>query len=254
MNVLSLFDGISCGRLALERAKVPIDWYYASETNRHFISISSRHYPNSVNLGDVDRINLKLLPQIDLITGDIVVRHIPLFFEFYYILEKLRELNPNIKFLFSISQPVSDGIKLITRYLKVEPVVISTNLAYNSLVNVYWANWTIHKPQIDAVHIADICEENVAKKYYLNGQENVFNNIVEVRPCDDVSFLTKGHMLLGSDGSLRAFTPLEYERLRKMPDGYTEGIPDKYRYMAVGGGWDIDILANIFSQMPTGDK
>ena len=53
MNVLSLFDGMSCGRLALERAEIPVDNYYAAEIDKHAIKVSMANYPDTVQLGDV---------------------------------------------------------------------------------------------------------------------------------------------------------------------------------------------------------
>ncbi|MBQ4123131.1 DNA cytosine methyltransferase, partial [bacterium] len=72
MNVLSLFDGISCGQLALERANIKVDNYYASEINQNCIQLTQRHFPNTIQLGDVCKIDdnvLKTLPKIDLLIG-----------------------------------------------------------------------------------------------------------------------------------------------------------------------------------------
>lgn len=54
MKVLSLFDGISCGYLALQRAGIPIDAYYASEIDNTCIKVSQKHFPNIIRLGDVN--------------------------------------------------------------------------------------------------------------------------------------------------------------------------------------------------------
>jgi site-specific DNA-cytosine methylase len=59
MNVLSLFDGISCGQVALERAGVPVENYYASEIKKNAIKVTMLHYPNTIQLGDVRNINFK---------------------------------------------------------------------------------------------------------------------------------------------------------------------------------------------------
>lgn len=70
INVLSLFDGISCGRIALERANIPVDNYYASEIDKSAINISKSNYPNIIQLGDVCDVKgvvLENLPKIDLI-------------------------------------------------------------------------------------------------------------------------------------------------------------------------------------------
>jgi site-specific DNA-cytosine methylase len=56
MNVLSLFDGISCGQEALKRAGIKVDNYFASEIDKHAIKIAMKNYPNTIQLGDVTKI------------------------------------------------------------------------------------------------------------------------------------------------------------------------------------------------------
>ena len=63
MNVLSLFDGISCGQIALERAGIEVANYYASETDTNAITITQRNYPNTVQLGDVKELTAEKLEQ-----------------------------------------------------------------------------------------------------------------------------------------------------------------------------------------------
>jgi len=69
MNVLSLFDGLSCGQIALERAGITVDNYYASEVDKHAIKVTQHNYPNTIQLGDVTQIKSENLPQIDLLIG-----------------------------------------------------------------------------------------------------------------------------------------------------------------------------------------
>ena len=69
MNVLSLFDGLSCGQIALERAGVEVNNYYASEIDKHAIKVTQHNYPNTIQLGDVTQIKGEGLPQIDLLIG-----------------------------------------------------------------------------------------------------------------------------------------------------------------------------------------
>ena len=69
INVLSLFDGISCGQVALERAGIKVDKYFASEIDKYSIQVTQKNYPNTIQLGDVTKIKLKDLPKIDLIIG-----------------------------------------------------------------------------------------------------------------------------------------------------------------------------------------
>ena len=55
MNVLSLFDGISCGRLALDRANIKYDRYYSSEIDKHAIDVATRNYPDTIQIGDIKK-------------------------------------------------------------------------------------------------------------------------------------------------------------------------------------------------------
>lgn len=63
MNVLSLFDGISCSQIALNRAGIKYDNYFASEIDKHAIKVTQQHYPNTIQLGDVSKITGKDLPK-----------------------------------------------------------------------------------------------------------------------------------------------------------------------------------------------
>lgn len=70
LNVLSLFDGISCGRVALERANIQINKYYASEINENSIKIAKKNYPDTIELGDVRNLSVNQIEEkIDLIIG-----------------------------------------------------------------------------------------------------------------------------------------------------------------------------------------
>jgi site-specific DNA-cytosine methylase len=69
MNVLSLFDGMSCGRLALDRAGIKVENYFASEIDQYAIKVAMKNYPDTFQLGDVTNIKADSLPQIDLLIG-----------------------------------------------------------------------------------------------------------------------------------------------------------------------------------------
>ena len=69
MNVLSLFDGISCGQIALERIGIKSDQYFSSEIDEYAIKIVQKRYPNTMQLGDVAKVKGENLPRIDLLMG-----------------------------------------------------------------------------------------------------------------------------------------------------------------------------------------
>ena len=69
MNVLRLFDGISCGQVALERAGIKVDRYYASEIKPIAIQVTQSNYPDTIQIGDVTKVKAEDLPKIDLMIG-----------------------------------------------------------------------------------------------------------------------------------------------------------------------------------------
>ena len=69
MNILSLFDGISGARIALERLNIPITNYYASEIDKYAIKVSKENYPDIIHLGDIKDVKASDLPKIDLLIG-----------------------------------------------------------------------------------------------------------------------------------------------------------------------------------------
>ncbi len=69
MRVLSLFDGISCGRVALDRAGIPVETYYASEIHQPAITVAQKNYPSTIQLGDVTKVDGTQLGEIDLLIG-----------------------------------------------------------------------------------------------------------------------------------------------------------------------------------------
>ena len=69
MNVLSLFDGMSCGQLALDQLGIKVDNYYAAEIDKYAMQIAKKNYPNTIHLGDVTSVYAQHLPKIDLLMG-----------------------------------------------------------------------------------------------------------------------------------------------------------------------------------------
>ena len=104
LTVLSLFDGIACGRVALERAGIPVKRYIASEIEPNAIKVAMSNYPDIEQIGDVVKINTKELPEIDILIGgspcqgfsasgkglNFVDPRSRLFFEYVRILKEVR--------------------------------------------------------------------------------------------------------------------------------------------------------------------
>lgn len=83
MNILSLFDGMSCGRIALEKAGVKIDNYYASEIKPHAIKVSKHNYPDIIQVGDVTKLDGGYFNKIDLLIGVLLANHFQMLTNMY---------------------------------------------------------------------------------------------------------------------------------------------------------------------------
>jgi DNA (cytosine-5)-methyltransferase 3A len=178
MNVLSLFDGISCGQLALNRANIKYDKYFASEIDKHSIKVTQNHFPNTIQLGDVEELKGSSLPKIDLLIGGSPCQSFSvagdgsgfdgkskLFFEFVRV---LKEVNPKY-FLLENVKMKKEWQDIISENLGVEPIEINSNLvSAQHRRRLYWTNIPeIVQPQNKNIKLADILEKNIEgdKKY-----------------------------------------------------------------------------------------
>lgn len=151
MKVLSLFDGMSCGMIALDRAGINVSEYYASEIDKYAIKVSDANYPDIVRLGDVQTINYQMLPKIDLLIGGSPCQGFSLagkglnfsdprsalFFEFVHA---LRETKPKYFMLENVSMK-KEFQKAISKLLRCKPIKINSALvSAQNRARLYWTN------------------------------------------------------------------------------------------------------------------
>ena len=170
MNVLSLFDGMSCGRIALERAGVPITNYFASEVDKYAIAVSKENYPDTKHIGDVQQVSAADLPPIDLLIGGSPCQGFSfagrqlnfdderskLFFEFVRL---LKELKPKY-FLLENVRMKKEYQDIISECLGVEPIKINSSLvSAHNRVRLYWTNIpNVTQPDDKGIVLKDIIE------------------------------------------------------------------------------------------------
>lgn len=173
INVLSLFDGISCGQVALERAGVVVDNYYASEIDKDAIKVTQHNYPNTIQIGDVKKIKKEDLPKIDLLIGGSPCQGFSfagkqlnfnderskLFFEYARL---LKEIKPKY-FLLENVKMKKEYQDVISSYLNVEPIEINSSLvSAQNRVRLYWTNIpNIKIPCDKEIYLEDILEKNI---------------------------------------------------------------------------------------------
>ena len=308
MNVLSLFDGISCGRIALERAGINVDNYYASEIDKYAMQISQKNYPDIVQLGSVTEWKIWDLPKIDLLIGGSPCQGFSvsgggfnfedprskLFFEFENV---LKSYQPRYFLLENVNMK-KEWKDTISEHLGVQPVEINSALvSAQNRKRLYWTNIpSVTKPENKHILLEDIIDSGFVDRdksycldahYYKGGsldvllrnykekkrRQIVLEECVQVGEASEINghdilkrvYSTKGKSpTLNSMGggnrepkitednqTWRVLTPVECERLQTIPDGYTEGVSKTQRYKMLGNGWTVDVIAHIFSFIPT---
>ena len=176
MNVLSLFDGISCGMVALERAKIKVNKYFASEIDENAIAISEKNHNNIIQLGDVTKWREWKLPKIDLLIGGSPCQGFSragkclnfedtrskLFFEYVDILNNIREKNPDVMFLLENVKMKNEWKDVITECLGVHPIEINSKLVSGqNRPRLYWTNIpNVQMPKDRNINLIDVLENH----------------------------------------------------------------------------------------------
>ena len=181
MKVLSLFDGMSCGRIALDQLGIPVEKYYASEIDKYAMQVSAANYPDIEQVGDICNLDPKDYKDVDLIlagspcqgfsfAGKQLAFDDPrsaLFFEFIRLLKEIKPkyfLLENVRmkkeFLQVISQQVSECYPEIP--FGIEPIFINSSLlSAQSRQRYYWTNIpSIKQPEDRGIVLRDILEDN----------------------------------------------------------------------------------------------
>jgi site-specific DNA-cytosine methylase len=169
MHVLSLFDGMSCGRIALERAGIEVTNYFSCEIDKYAVKVSEDNYPDITRLGDINNWHFWGLDpsKIDLIlagspcqgfsfAGKQLAFNDPrsaLFFTFIDILNWVKAHNPNVKFLLENVKMKKEHLAVITDRVGVEPVLINSALvSAQNRQRYYWCNWDVKQPEDKGIH------------------------------------------------------------------------------------------------------
>ena len=180
MNVLSLFDGMSCGQIALDQVGIKVDNYFAAEIDKWAMQVAKDNYPNMQHLGDVTELKGTDLPKIDLLIGGSPCQGFSfagkqlnfndprsaLFFEFVRL---LKETKPKYFMLENVrmKQEYQD---IISEHLGVKPIMINSSLlSAQNRVRFYWTNIPgITQPEDKGIVLKDILESDTEKKFDLS--------------------------------------------------------------------------------------
>jgi DNA-cytosine methyltransferase len=175
MNVLSLFDGMSCAQIAINKLGIKNYKYYASEIDKYAIKVTQANYPNTIQLGDVTQIKASDLPEIDLLVAGSPCQGFSfagkqlnfddersaLFFEFVRI---LKEVKPKY-FLLENVKMKQEYQDVISEHLGVKPIEINSSLVSGqNRKRLYWCNWKVDLPEDKGIVLADIIDEGLVDR------------------------------------------------------------------------------------------
>ena len=271
MRVLSLFDGISSGRLALGRAGIPVEEYHAYEIEPSAMKISYNHYPDIIQHGNVIDADFSQFKGFDLLFGASPCQSLSicraqdrqhlngksrLFYEF---VRALKEVEPKY-FLFENVASMNDESKaIISKHIGCEPIFLdASDFSAQRRPRYYWTNIPVsgdYEPS--KLLLKDILEHDVNAKYFYSCG---YDLIDESKPVIGTLHITGYEMIkrvystnyksatilcanggnqqlkILDNGNPRKLTPVECERLQTYPDNYTAGVADVHRYNATGNG------------------
>ena len=273
-NILGLFDGMSCTQIALERANIDYDVYYASEIDKYCMSIAQKNYPDTIQLGDIKDIKGENLPPIYLMVGgspcqgfSLVGKHLnfddsrsKLFFEYVRL---IKECNPKYFILENVKmrQDIKD---VISSYLGVQPIEINSALVSGQhRRRLYWTNIpNVEMPNDKLITGHSILEDS---SYEIATVRKGHPRQVVSPNGNKLGCLTASYYKgINSDGrpakanifgdyndsDIQMLSPVECERLQTVPEGYTEGVSKTQRYKMLGNGFTVDVIAHILSYIP----
>lgn len=281
ITVLSLFDGMSCGQIALNKLGIKYDRYYASEIDKFAIAVAKKNYPDTIHLGDVRGVRGEDLPKIDLLFGGSPCQSFSnagkgegfegssgIFWEYVRV---LKETKPKYFMLENVKMK-KEWQDIISEALGVEPIAINSSLVSGqNRPRLYWTNIPgVEQPTDRGIKLRDILEDDslVDKQHlmtpkamaYMDGMRNgkprweYHKNPLDGKAACIVASFYKlsglgvlDYRKLGKP--CRRLTPLETERLQTVPDNYTESASRTQRYKMIGNGWTVDVISHIFSYM-----
>ena len=288
INVLSLFDGMSCGQIALERAGIEVDKYFASEINEKAIRVTQNNYPNTIQLGNVLNVKSEHLPKIDLLIGgspcqgfsiagkglNFKDERSKLFFEFVRL---KNELNPTY-FLLENVKMKDEIADEIDKLLGVKRVYIdSRDFTGHIRKRYYWTNIPIDDWNKKDLKIKDIINPNIPfdkdMDFFLGrtvyNPSMSYDGIITINPRDNKGKQTwqRGRVydiegncpticaslfdlnITKDHSTYRKLTIEECEKLQGVPIGYTSCVKKNDAGEMLGNGWTVDVIAHIFKNL-----
>ena len=283
MNVLSLFDGMSCGQIALNRIGLKPNKYYAAEIDKYAIKVTQANYPDTIQLGDVTKWREWNIdwPSIDLVTGGFPCQawsmagkqlgdkdeRGALFWTTLDIMIEVLKHNLSAKFLLENVKMKKEFEQYITHHTEQALGKVNKHLINSALVSAqnrqryYWTNIEgVEQPEDKGITPLDIIQHEEKTRnsdgwqkwwrknsqYQLSKKYScIINDAKKSVTMTARQVASWNGNLVMTDNGLRFITPVEAERLQTAPDNYTAHVSNNQRYKMLGNGWTVDVIAHI---------
>ena len=286
--MLSICGGLEVGLLALEELGIPVDEYHTYEIYEPAIELSKKHFPYIIHHGDVTEADFSQFQGFDLVMAGTCCQSLSrvrqeskdycsgLDGKSGIVMEYIRavkEIKPQWFLLENVVPKDKVDQDAISEWLGVEPQLINSNLfSAQDRPRLYWTNIKIADlPKSNPTVLGDILEDEVPDKYWYSKpitdidmskkvcatlQVNTHDMLKRVYnpafKCATLTCVNGGYQekKVMVDGRARKLTPVEYERLQTLPDGFTAGYRDTVRYTLCGNSWTKKVIKHILRGLP----
>lgn len=287
MKVLSLCGGIETGYLALKQLGIPIEEYHTYEISPAAIKVSQHHFPEIVHHGNVIGADFSQFKGFDMVIGGPCCQSLSITRAdnaklsngllgksgiFYEVLRAIEEIQPRYFLVENVVPKNREDQDRMSELLGCEPLQINSNVFVpQDRIRLYWTNTKVTPPPVTAQHLLmDIMQSDVPQKYFcpqpydFYGLDHKVCATLHVNTMDMLKRVYSPYFsgptltcVSGGyqekkvwDGSPRKLTPVEYERMQGLPDGFTDvGLTDTQRRSLCGNGWTLPVIKWIFKEM-----
>jgi|GEM_PF-777650 len=282
MNVLSCFDGISCGQLALSRSGLQVDQYFSSEIHGKAIAVTQDNFPKTIQMGDIRTLNLENLPNIDLMLAGFPCQSFSGGGKQKGFDDDRGQLFFNLIDIFLAVQPkyfLFENVKMKRHYqdaisaeIGVEPILINSRLvSAQNRERLYWTNipfiglptdknvsWNdvrddgyfasaMRGRRVDPEGCRSDYDMSIPIVQYIESRADTKTNCLSTISKDNVASVERYIRNPAKDIEWRYFSIREMELLQTLPVGYTRSVSDAQARSLIGNGWTIDIIVHILS-------
>lgn len=282
IKVLSLCDGMSCGQIALDKLGIEVDEYYASEIKDIAIKVTKHNYPNTIHIGDVNKLSYKdgvlytengdynvgkidlvifgspcqtfsIAMKTDLRVGLANKEKSGLFLECYRI---LKEVNPTYFLMENVARMKQEDKDFITKMMGVEPIRINSKLVSAQLRDrLYWTNIpNVTIPADGGVKLQDILtsgftDREKARALLVSDSRPLVTKSRMLHRYRSTGFTTLIWEEKDNDETVRYMNQTELERCQTVPNGYTSCLTRNEAADVLGDGWTVDVIAHILKSL-----